>query len=1105
MFKRRQRILILAVSMAAPTMSAFAQTSDTWAVDVGTLGGNWSAPGNWAHGVVPDGGGTVLFTTLPVYTTAPLNIVVDQPTFSVSKVQTDTLITYLVKPSVATNTLTLTGGATIETLVPSINTISTTTFGQLFQIGIAGTSGLTKEGPGTATLWANVNTYTGGTRVNNGVLVLRQIGDSGLGAASGSLSFDGGTLRVTTGSLTTSRAVVINSGGGTIEATTTGTTTLNGSLSGPGNLYKMGGRHLNLNIASTHSGDTNVLAGTLVLASSGALNNTSSLVVRDAIQFDNTATNLTNRVVNSVPVTFQGSNLFFTGNASAASSETFGNTTFSRGNTLVSAVPGAGQSAAISFGNVSRDTGGTAFFRGTGLGSALGANTSNITFATPPTLVGGAGATATSVSIIPWASGSTSATATLSTAGFVTYGANGVRPLDVATEYVATIGAAAAQDNVRITASEAVSSAKTINALLVGTGGGVTGSGTLTVTSGALLNVGANTSIAANLDFGSAEAIITAPANVTLSGVIAGSGGLTKQGPGSATLSGASTYTGTTTVGGGTVMFTSSLPSGSASPLGQSTSAIVLAPAGTGTGGNTGRLAYGGASSASVDRNLNVTGRVALNNAAIVPGFGVATAQSLTMNGTINLDATPLGLIGTAGSTLVLNGKITGSGPITEIGTNSTSVIQINNTNTFDGGVEMQAANWQIGADNALGTGMIKLVQLSGAPTIQAVGGPRSIGNEIVSFSNAVNMLNIGGSQDLTFTGSINLSGSVYTHTINNTALTTYAGVLHTGGFTKAGAGTLVLTGNNIYAGSTTISSGVLRATSSGAMGTSGGPTFVASGAALEFRNNALTAEPATINGTGVGGTGAINSFSGNNSLGNVTLAGNAAIGVASGQLTAGNVDAATGAESFTKVGPGTLVLNRVRSGAATVDEGKVQVVPGRDTAKTSIVTSFTINTSLSARFDLGDNDLIINYASVSPITTIFSYLQSGYAGGGWTGAGLMSSVAAATPGTGIGYVEASDLFTSFPATFNGTSVDSTSLLISFTKTGDANLDRQVNQTDFDLVAPNLGMVSGATWFDGDFDYDGDVDGTDIAMMPEPTSATVLLAFAGIALRRRRR
>ena len=60
-------------------------------------------------------------------------------------------------------------------------------------------------------------------------------GNAGLGdVATGSLFFNGGTLRVSTTALTTARGIVVNAGGGTLEPIATGTYTLSGVISGPG-------------------------------------------------------------------------------------------------------------------------------------------------------------------------------------------------------------------------------------------------------------------------------------------------------------------------------------------------------------------------------------------------------------------------------------------------------------------------------------------------------------------------------------------------------------------------------------------------------------------------------------------------------------------------------------------------------------------------------------------------------------------------------------------------------------------------------------------------------------------------------------------------------
>jgi hypothetical protein len=99
-------------------------------------------------------------------------------------------------------------------------------------------------------------------------------------------------------------------------------------------------------------------------------------------------------------------------------------------------------------------------------------------------------------------------------------------------------------------------------------------------------------------------------------------------------------------------------------------------------------------------------------------------------------------------------------------------------------------------------------------------------------------------------------------------------------------------------------------------------------------------------------------------------------------------------------------------------------------------------------------------------------YVRAGYANGAWTGTGVISSIADLQATHGIGIAEASAIFTSFPAIFAGEQVDNTSVLLSYTLYGDANLDGAVNLNDFNRLAANFGG-SGKFWFEGDFDYDG--------------------------------
>ncbi len=92
------------------------------------------------------------------------------------------------------------------------------TTGDTSNTGITGAfASVTLNGSGTVTL-VGPNTYTGGTTLNAGTLVMGN--NNSLGAASSSLTFNGGTLRYVPSSTNTDisgRTVTINAGGATID------------------------------------------------------------------------------------------------------------------------------------------------------------------------------------------------------------------------------------------------------------------------------------------------------------------------------------------------------------------------------------------------------------------------------------------------------------------------------------------------------------------------------------------------------------------------------------------------------------------------------------------------------------------------------------------------------------------------------------------------------------------------------------------------------------------------------------------------------------------------------------------------------------------------
>lgn len=167
----------------------------------------------------------------------------------------------------------------------------------------------------------------------------------------------------------------------------------------------------------------------------------------------------------------------------------------------------------------------------------------------------------------------------------------------------------------------------------------------------------------------------------------------------------------------------------------------------------------------------------------------------------------------------------------------------------------------------------------------------------------------------------------------------TLAGVVSgTSGLTKAGAGKVVLTKANTYAGVTTVGDGTLAIANSSSLGntSAGNGTDVSSGATLEIRGTINTGELVTITGAGDGGVGSLYNGSGNNVVQSVTMTGDSTIGVASGtfMLIPSKLGESSGSFRMTKSGAGVLdvLATSSHTGGTTVAAGNLAVegtVPG--------------------------------------------------------------------------------------------------------------------------------------------------------------------------------
>ncbi|MCX6876156.1 MAG: autotransporter-associated beta strand repeat-containing protein [Verrucomicrobia bacterium] len=143
---------------------------------------------------------------------------------------------------------------------------------------LTGAIGLSKLGTGVLTLSGTGNTYSGGTRVLGGTLLLSGVGT--LGESTGALTVDGATAILSMGATnqTVGAVTVLNGGQITGTGTLTGTTfnvesgTISVKLAGTGAmLTKSSIGMVTLTGANTYDGGTLVNDGTLTLSGSGKL------------------------------------------------------------------------------------------------------------------------------------------------------------------------------------------------------------------------------------------------------------------------------------------------------------------------------------------------------------------------------------------------------------------------------------------------------------------------------------------------------------------------------------------------------------------------------------------------------------------------------------------------------------------------------------------------------------------------------------------------------------------------------------------------------------------------------------------------------------------
>jgi fibronectin-binding autotransporter adhesin len=718
------------------------------------------------------------------------------------------------------------------------------------------------------------------------------------------VNLNGGTLGINTTALTSGRTFNFGaSTTSTMQLFAAATFNASSVWAGSGSFIRQisNGALLFQGNGTAFTGSIRNDTGTFTLSAGGTFGGTATVDNAGTFAISNNISGIGNNVANRLngrAFVSRSGTLTMAGNDSATSTETLGGYTAQQGLNLINVTPNAAQSTLLNLGAITRNNNAVLSINATNLNSAAGVGNATVSATAGTLTLSGAGGlpTSTTASILPWGYGGNSVTIAAATNSWLTQlGSGQIVTLDLSTGYNTNILTAGATENINMSTGATLAADTTINSLRLSSTTAFTlgGTNTLTVTSGGILSTSASVTniIAANVTAGAKElnVIVTGGGGLNISGVISGTGGLTKSGTGSLVFNTANTYTGTTVLTGGlTTINDTNITGGSASSFGSDNSAIKMI-------GGSGTIRIWTNVNTVMNRGLDVT--VGGSSFVGIGTSGTGT-DSLTVNGNINI-TNPTGssinnfLYMEGGNVLAnavtVNGNITGTGGLRANfagytvlnGANNTysggTLIGTSNSNLSTGtGTTYQQVNeiWQIGSDNAFGTGTIHWTFNTPDSTnpmgqygviLSAGSGTRTLANTIqytqnIALFDGTTPLLLTGTQDL---NSGNL-GLTVIKTVNAATSVEMSGLVTRGGLVKDGAGTLKLSGaNNDFTGYTLVRNGNLSVSTIGNGGTFATPVTGNLGGApgggiyLTLSNNAAhsTTQGGTLLYTGSGET----------------------------------------------------------------------------------------------------------------------------------------------------------------------------------------------------------------------------------------------------------